>query len=229
MDAGTAPHLTSEELAVLRHAVLFTAIRETAAAAPGRGIWRRFLEPSVIVALITVIGGGIVGGYLTTKLQLHSKERELAVATFRMRSESRLKAVTEAFDFVGDVTSATQDLAVAGVMTDWPKTQVDEIVVKHNSAYDQWRSRHGRIGLQLVYHYGGDSAVQESWQELSRAVDGHFRCAQAQFYTKKPLQTEEQPCTLETRKIDRALSKLSAALLHYENESESEQRAPNSR
>ena len=172
--------LLPEDRAILKHAALHAAL--TAQSKPPRRLIDRVLEPAVLVALITVTGTGIFGTWITGRLQERAKEREIALANFRQTNEARLKVAADAYDLVGTVVAAGDDLittteiAFATAQDDVTRGQVQELLQSYNEGDRRWRATQARTGLLLAYHHDAPPEAI-GWPAVADAVRGYVDCA----------------------------------------------------
>jgi hypothetical protein len=183
----------------------------------------RLFHPSVVVALITVIGGGIFGSVITSTLQRKAKEREMALAEYREYVSARLKFVTDTYDLVGRAIVAADGLIVITrpefVVRDAndenqraTAAQKVEVRKAFNDANAQWNTAKLRTGLLLRYYHYGSRPVGSTWNGVSEAVDAYFVCSRSWFLAH-PDGAEALPvCRDERKRAIAALGTLGDAL-----------------
>ena len=179
--------LSDEERSLLRHAAIYKAVSEPAANGTSKKWLESLFDPAVFVALITVIGGGIFGTIITAQYQQHAKDRELALLNFQQTNEARLKIAADAYDLIGIVVAAGDDLitttetSFAQAKDPETRKQVTDLLAAYNVGEKAWREREARTGLLLAYHHDA-SLDQLGWPAVSTAVRAYVDCARKWHY-----------------------------------------------
>lgn len=192
-------------------------------ASKGESALERLLHPSVLVALITVVGGGIFGSMITTRLQMSAKERELSLAGYRETVNARLKIVTDTYDLVGRTIVAADQLIVITrpefVVNDLSDEaqrataeQKSEIRKTFNDTNAEWRRTELRNGLLVAYYHGGSPEVTAAWSDVVKSVDAYLACAR-DWFLAHPGGAEAIPaCRMQRQSAMASLSRFGIAL-----------------
>lgn len=193
---------TAEELAVLRNAALIAKVDEIKN--PGGAARNGFWSSTGGAALITVILGGFIGGYITFKYQRAEKEREFQMVGYKDFLEKQQETIKKIFTHVSVLTSASEDLITlskpelalrtelsSGELKDI-KEERKKLRDKYDAANNDWLNERDVLGMLVSYYFPGESdsgevdsdtaskipAVSEAWKEVNEAVTKYTECAE---------------------------------------------------
>jgi hypothetical protein len=225
--ADPPSELGDEERALLRYAAVLTSI---AGGSPTKerskqSLIEKLANSAAVVALITVIGGGIAGTVITAKLQMKAKEREIATAENSQYVHARLQVVSDAYDLLGrTIWSSTELIVITGpeFTTAVPPQsenekatagQKQDIRKTFNEVDRLWNSGQQRTGLLLSYYHNGAAEVTRHWHRAASAVDAYSDCARSWYLANENRGADyKNACQPERRAVDEALIALTSAL-----------------
>src|ERR1700741_4531850 len=148
-----------EQVEYERHVAKVLEIRGLTSSPSRLGTW---LNSTVMATLIGVVGTGVLGAWVTGRVQDRSKENELARTAQEQRLTSQNTLITKVLDRVGALVSSTDDLltTVNNVNTEEgrPAREVNELqewklrVRKTRDDADAvWRNDKRSLGYSLLY------------------------------------------------------------------------------
>lgn len=194
--------------------------------------WQRFLESSGGTALITLVLGGLIGGYINNAYQQSQREREFQQAWLKARGDQALVAYQEylkqeqeivkrAYELMGNAQSAAEDLTLLTRQEFAPRSfvgaekQRTEIRDKYNLLDAQWRGERGKLGLLMSYYHQGRAEVMSAWHGAEGALTHYMDCARQWYLTHTataPADRAGGECTQESDGLTQRLDQLTATL-----------------
>jgi len=200
-----------------------------------RDYWRLFLDSRVVVALVTVLIGGLLGQCISASIQTSLKEREFQQAWLKARGDQALQShkeyldkeqevVLHAYDLIGNCLTVARDLidltdkdfALEGFEGEERKKVTDqktEMLDNHNAVVEKWDREGNKIGLLMGYYHPGHPDVKTAWEETQKSVNKYLDCARLwyQKYEQKPLDTTGA-CQKEKDEVDNQLTVIGSKL-----------------
>lgn len=194
-----------------------------------------FLDSKVVVALVTVLIGGLFGQCISASIQNSQKEREFQQAWLKARGDQALQShkeyldkeqqtVLQAYDLIGKCLTAGRDLIdltdtdfalklFSGEQQKKVADQRTEMIDNHNIVVEKWDSEGNKIGLLMGYYHPGHPDVKTAWEETQKSVNKYLDCARLwyQKYERKPLDTTGA-CKQEKDEVDNQLTALGSKL-----------------
>jgi hypothetical protein len=193
------PILSERDERLLNYlALIATALRQQVNPEGGhrKNWWERFLEPTVLTAIVTVLFGGIMGNIIAGKIQTGAKEREFQQAWMKARGDQALLAYKEhldqeretikrAYELAGGCISASDDLIdltrpefAPGSHTGIEQERI-AIRKNYNDHDVKWRRDNLKIQLLVSYYYSqfGQHEVISDWQKVQGSVSAYMDCA----------------------------------------------------
>ncbi len=161
---------------------------KSSAAAP-KPPWEILLESAGGAAFITILGGGIIGSFLTWYLQQKSKQREILLSQLEVDKQRRLqrgqiyldneiKVITDLLTLVTSSVSKAEDLV--SLTSERNKVRPDRRVemlkyhdetrARFNNASDAWKSGREILGVMLGTFHGQGSNVMRAWTRVRVTV-----------------------------------------------------------
>ena len=190
--------------------------------------WRLFLDSKVLVALVTVLIGGLFGQCISASIQNSLKEREFQQAWLKARGDQALQShkeyldkeqqmVLQAYDMIGKCLTAGRDLidltdtdfAPKNITSERRKSIADqktEMVDNHNLVVEKWHSESHKIGFLMGYYHPSDPDVKTAWETTHKSVNQYLECARLwyQKYERNPVDTTGA-CKKEKDELDNQL------------------------
>ncbi len=179
-----------------------------------------WLNSSVLVALIGVVGTGLFGAWISGLIQERAKNAELQRAAQQQRRTDQNAAVLRVLALMANQSSAIDDLLTIihssyhegrfggqelKDLTEWKK----KVRTAHDESDSTWRREKITAGYSLLYLFDNDSRVAAAWSSLAATGDAFEDCAN-QFYSKNALRgTDRRPaqiCDVERKALGDALS-----------------------
>ena len=191
-----------------------------------RSGWEAWLNSSVLVALIGVVGTGLFSAWISGLIQERSKNAELQRAAQQQLRTDQNAAVLRVLALMANQSSAIDDLLTIthssyndGRFSGQELKDLDEWKKKIRSAHDDadstWRREKITAGYTLLYLFDNDAKVSAAWSSLAATGDAFEDCAN-QFYSKNALHgTDQRPaqiCDVERKAIADALSHFTGAV-----------------
>jgi hypothetical protein len=166
--------------------------------------WQRFLESTGGAALITVLIGGIAGGYITYKFQSRQKDRDLQQAILKTRTEQALLSYKEyldkreeidktAYELLATCISTSDHLIDAFTRSDFnPQGRTgdslkealkkrDDAKNAYEDASNKWQNQAQVTGLILAQYHDNNPDVATKWDAVRVSMDDYIRCAESCF------------------------------------------------
>jgi len=185
------------------------------------------LNSSVLVALITVVLGGIGGNYILHGYQERSREKEQALDDHKELVKRQEEVAISAFQLLGDAqyfAIALNKVAASPPLSALPPAQ-REMQEKNNVSIwnrsteflERWEKEKTSTGMRLSYFYEG-VRVRAAWMDVKEAGDVMLRAAvnRVQMRIASPRaplpQTSPQAGVPEKQKFDDAVTDLADAL-----------------
>ena len=215
------PTTPEEQLAYERHIAEVLKVRQPAG---GSSTLKTLLNSSVLTALIGVIGTGIVGALVSSRIQQRAKENELDRKAHEVSLEAQRAAVTKALDKISSLVNASDDLLVSiSVAYSEAGRRKDEVAAlrkwrtelaqSRDTADRDWRREKKTIGFTLSYLFEGVASVREGWQGVVQAVDNFESCTR-QFYSDNAIKLTDvevdSVCPPVRAAVDTAVDKFTA-------------------
>lgn len=184
------------------------------------------LNSSVLVALVTVVLGGIGGNYILHEYQERSKEKELALDDHKELVKRQEEVAINAFQLLGDAQYFA--IALNKVAGSPPLTVLQpaqrELQEKNNVSIwsrstgflERWEKEKTSTGMRLSYFYEGND-VRDAWTQVKDAGDQMLSSAvnRVQMREASPVaaltQTSPQ-AGAEKQKFDEAVTNLARVL-----------------
>jgi len=200
--------------------------------------WQSIIESSGLAALITVLGGGIIGNYLSNRYQKAAKLRESQLNSDEAAKQRRfqgaqqyleaeIKVVQEILRLVTSTSSRTEDLVLLTTKRftssndeESTKGRVD-MRAKFNAAVDEWKCGRETLGASLGTYHKQDYPVFSKWVEVRRAtsslMDKGIEIYGSFFDNPQPtsIQVAAEKLQTERESLDRAISDFSETLLRF--------------
>lgn len=184
------------------------------------------LNSSVLVALVTVVLGGIGGNYILHEYQERSKEKELALDDHKELVKRQEEVAINAFQLLGDAqyfAIALNKVAASPPLTVLQPAQ-RELQEKNNVSIwsrstgflERWEKEKTSTGMRLSYFYEGND-VRDAWTQVKDAGDQMLSSAvnRVQMRAASPgaalTQTSPQ-AGAEKQKFDEAVTNLARVL-----------------
>ena len=199
--------------------------------------WQPFVEPSVLVALITVIIGGLFGSAITYMYQNAQKEREFQQSWLKARGDQALTSYKEYLDREQELVKRTYSLIGACIsasdrlvsqtgppfrakFTDPQRVIEQKQTIKRNfnEVKARWLTEKEEIGLLMVYYHPEHPNVHTAWRKVQDYIIEYLEWAENwnnQFTEEKPppsLQKIKDASTPMYKDLLSNLSELSLAL-----------------
>jgi len=197
--------------------------------------WRLFLDSNVIVALVTVLIGGLFGQCISASIQNSLKEREFQQAWLKARGDQALQShkeyldkeqevILHAYDLIGKCLTAGRDLidltdvawALKGFRGGERQKVADarrEMLNNYNAVIEKWDSEGNKIGLLMGYYHPGHPEVKTAWEDTQKSVNSYIECAGDwyQKYEQNPLDTKGA-CKEKKDEVDKQLAVIESKL-----------------
>jgi hypothetical protein len=174
-------------------------IRQPAKPGPTRW-WQGFLNTAGGAALITIVIGGLFGGWISHMFQAGAKEREFQQSWLKARGdqamlaykdfvEKRSNLVTELYGRIGSSVSASEDLVSLSKSDFSVKPELDVetknalkeyrklIADKFETAEAEWRKDRDRLGLLMDYYHPEQPAVLAAWTTVKDSMTTYMNCS----------------------------------------------------
>jgi hypothetical protein len=193
---------------------------------PEKTLWRYLSESPVIVALVTVIIGGIATQYIIGKVQENSKLNEQALQDHKQLLERQEEILQRAYGLAGSCISDAHRLisltepineveSVSEPFQNAVKERRLSIWNMHYSQMDEWQIESNKIGL-LIGHYFSQQGLQ-SWRRSQESIDNLLDCSITIYHKYKgdPRQTTEpgtNPCKTQFDDVKKKLDDLAASI-----------------
>jgi hypothetical protein len=197
--------------------------------------WLRMLETPGGAALITVLIGGLLGGWISSLIQSGAKEREFQQAWLKARGdqamlaykdfvEKRSNLINEVFGRVGSSVSASEDLINLSLrdFTVNPKFEPEVKTALHkykNSVVDRfelvesdWRKDRDRLGLLIDFYHPDQKPLVDAWGTVTESLTGYMRCAKKWQAEQRDLENTDNACTTERAHLTTSLQTFSAEI-----------------
>jgi hypothetical protein len=191
------------ELVAQAIAMDYLEYRRTAAErklnAERKATWLQLFESAGFAALVTVVLGGIAGGFITFKLQEYAKQRDTRAATAQLQHDQQLAAfkehldrermvVDEMFLRLGKFVDASRDLTTLSRKEFCDEcdrsgthkrlaSEKQEIVKRYNDETIEWNTNRLRLGMLLQLEHDNDDVLLREWQQTSDAAEAYAECA----------------------------------------------------
>ena len=191
-----------------------------------KSVWRHVSESPVIVALVTVIIGGIVTQLIVGKVQENTKLNEQALQDHRQLLERQEEIIQRAYGLAGSCISDSKRLisltepineveSVSQPFQNAVKDRRISIVNKHYSQIDEWQVEGNKIGL-LIGHYFSQQGLQ-NWRRSQESIDSLLDCSATVYrkYMEDPRQITapgSNPCKAEVDVVKKKLDDLAASV-----------------
>lgn len=199
--------------------------------------WLQLFESSGFVALITVVLGGIAGGYITFTLQDKAKERDQQIAARQLQHDRELAAFNDHLDRERKIVD--EFLSVLGRLVDtsnglvhlsreeWAedhKPTADaqrlargkhDIVQRYNEATAVWDANRLRIGMLLQLEHNNDPALAQAYRETCDKAEAYGLCADRwrQKHANLTASEAEQGCADFRQDLDASVKTFTDRLL----------------
>lgn len=199
--------------------------------------WLQLFESSGFVALITVVLGGIVGGYITFTLQDRAKEREQQAAARQLQHDRDLAAFNDHLDrerkIVDEFLTAlgrlvdTSNSLVHLSREEWaedrkPAAEAQrlakgkhDIVQRYNEATEVWDANRLRLGMLLQLEHSNDPALAQAYRETCDKAEAYGLCADRwrQKHANLTVSEAEQGCADFRQDLDASVKTFTDRLL----------------
>ena len=166
--------------------------------------WQRFLESTGGAALITVIIGGMIGGYITYLFQSWQKDRDTQQAILKTRTEQALLSYQEylnkrqevnknAYEMLATTISTSDKLMDAFTKSEFDpqnrtgasRDEAEKIRANIKKAYedakDKWDNQSELTGFLLAQYHDSNPDVKSKWDVLKTSIDSYIHCAEGCF------------------------------------------------
>ena len=197
--------------------------------------WLRMLETPGGAALITVLIGGLLGGWISSIIQSGAKDREFQQAWLKARGdqamlaykdfvEKRSNLITELYGRVGSSVSASEDLINLSrkdfIVDSTLEPEVKEARRKYrDSIRDRfelveadWRKDRDRFGLLIDFYHPDQKPLVEAWGTVTESLTGYMRCSKNWHDTHYGDENTDQACTSERARLTTSLQAFSAEI-----------------
>jgi hypothetical protein len=185
------------------------------------------LNSTVLVALVTVVLGGIGGNYILHEYQERSKEKELELDDHKELMKRQEETAINAFQLLGEAryfAIALNTAAMSAPLTSLMPAQRElqqksnELIRSRSTDFlERWEKEKTPTGMRLFYFYEGDR-VLTAWLRVKDAGDQMLKSALNRVQMRManpgaPLpQTSPQARAPEQQKFDDALNDLCRVL-----------------
>jgi hypothetical protein len=193
-----------------------------------------FLKTGSGTALITVVIGGLLGAWISGRIQTGQKDREFQQSWLKGRGDQALIAykdyldkqqdtVRRVYERIGTSISASDDLIELTrpefAVTNYQSEQKEimkkyraEVRDKYNTSEREWRNERETLGLLMNYYNSKQNTVLAAWKDVSGRVTAYGFCA-TQWVQKHPISNEsDNPCKREKDAFSKSLEGLTKAL-----------------
>lgn len=199
--------------------------------------WLQLFESSGFVALITVLLGGIAGGYITFTLQDKAKERDQQAAARQLQHDRELaafndhldrerKIVNEFLTVLGGVVDASRGLAHLS-REEWaddhrPPAEAQriakarhDVVQRYNDATAAWDANRLRLGMLLQLEHNNDAELSQAYRTTCDKAEAYAFCADRwrQKHTNLTASEAEQACAEVRQELDSSVKIFTDRLL----------------
>jgi hypothetical protein len=185
------------------------------------------LNSSVLVALVTVVLGGIGGNYILHQYQESSKNKQQELDDHKALVQRQEEVAISAFQLLGDAhyfAIALNKLAQPAPLPGLTPAQIEtrrksnELLWSRSSDFlERWEKEKTATGMRLFFFYEGDG-VRDKWGRVKDAGDqmlssalNHVLIHIANPGAQLP-QTSPQGKAPEEQKFDEAVSELARTL-----------------
>lgn len=188
--------------------------------------WRHLSESPVIVALVTVILGGVVTQLIIGKVQDDAKRNEQALQDHRQLVQREEDIIQRAYGLAGSCISDSQRLIslteqmneVESVSIPFQNAVRDRrisILNEHYAQMDQWQIEGNKIAL-LIGHYFSQQGLQ-NWRQSQESIDSLLNCSfnvyQNYMYDpQKKTAPGTNPCKTEVEAVKKKLDDLATSV-----------------
>jgi K+-sensing histidine kinase KdpD len=190
-----------------------------------KSVWRHVLESPVMVALITVLVGGLLTQYIISRVQQTTKENEQAEQDHKQLLQRQEDIIQRAYGLAGACISDAHRLIslteqineVESVSKPFQPAVAERrlaILNKHYAQLDEWQIESNKIGL-LIGHYFGPQVFQR-WRQSQTSIDGLLECSASVYrnYMEDPRKRtapETSPCSNQLNEVKDKLQTLATA------------------
>src|SRR5579871_2241086 len=178
--------------------------------------WQVFLESVGGAAFITVLVGGVIGGFLTARYQSNQSALEHERAKQQQFAALRFESSKRAFDLIFATVAAAEDVInlSSKEMALAPTEQRNKIRAAYNIADAKWRKQRSVIGVTMTYYSKDYSGTTTTWETVVTDVSKHFDCA-SKWIEQHPFYSDglAPGCVEERKKVDQSVAALQALLL----------------
>lgn len=200
-------------------------------------LWLLFLESSGGTALIAAVLGALLVQWVSGSIQGHLKDREFqqtwmqargnqALTAYKQELDDEQEIVKRAFALVGNAIQTSEDLidltgpklslkGYSGKERTKVADQRQRIRKAYNNADVEWRGQNKILALLMSLYYHGQPNVTAEWTNTSKLLSGYTDCA-ADWYDMHHAEntnSSDTVCTVEKKKLEEGLDRLSAALV----------------
>jgi hypothetical protein len=204
--------------------------------------WLQLFESSGFVALVTVLLGGIAGGYITFTLQDKAKERDQQTSARQLRHDRELAAFNDHLDrerkivyefltVLGGVVDASRGLAHLS-REEWaddhqPPAAAQriakarhDVVQRYNDATAAWDANRLRLGMLLQLEHNNDAALSQAYRNTCDKAEAYALCADRwrQKHTNLSASEAEQACADVRQELDSSVKVFTDRLLALRSE-----------
>lgn len=176
--------------------------------------FQKFLESTGGAAIITVLGTGIVGGFLTSEYQRRAKDRDAAAASNQKFAEKREETAKAVLDVIAERRAAGEDLVrfkqapgtdtskytspnLAAVVKEIENAG-DAKEAKWNEVENKWNSKRASLDLLLRYYYSDTKEFRDAWKEMQGALDNYSTFSVDCFRFNNCEKADQQKAGLDT-------------------------------
>jgi hypothetical protein len=193
-----------EQLEHERHIAEVLAIRGGRKAP---AIVQAVLNSTVVATLVGVLGTGLLGAWVSDRIQQRSQTNELERSEWQQRLSDQTDAITKALRLVGSSISTTDDLLMtintaydekgrtlgeANALRAWKA----EVARARDKADLEWRLEKRSLGYTIQYLFKGDPALGRGWKGLTEKADLFEQCTRTLYGQKASTGTPLSPDTI---------------------------------
>lgn len=158
----------------------------------GKTWWKPFLEPAVLTALVTVVVGGLFGGWITHIYQEGAKNRELQQVSYREYLSQEQETMKRAYSLIGSCISSSKRLIYQSARryydpqivqslnrTDLENLRKQIVNTRHNfnEIYVKWETEQAELALLMDYYHPDQSEVLNAWKKVTASTSAFMECA----------------------------------------------------
>jgi hypothetical protein len=156
--------------------------------AVSKPVWLQLFESAGFAALITVLLGGLAGGWITYSFQNSQAKHALEQSAFEKHLERERSIVDESFLRLGKFADASRDLITLSRREYCEKcdhsgvrkrdaSEKETVVRRYDDAMTGWNENRLRLGMLLQLEHDNDSTLLAQWTLISDQAETYAECA----------------------------------------------------